>query len=322
MINKKVKKVLIIFLVFFVSICLGLKINISEKRLEDFFFYQIIEKKPDILNAKIASQVLLKPKRNLKIPELELEADAAISIYVSPEGKEKTLFQKQGFKEFYIASLTKLMTASVSLDIYELEQKIEISKTAVAQAEERGELKPGDILAIKDLLYIVLVESSNDAAQALAEGKDKNEFMVLMNKKAESLKMENTYFSNPSGLDPKNKETPNLSTAKDLSRLVKYLIFNQPQILEITRALSYEVRQENSFHHFIGGNINILLQEIPEIIGGKTGYTEKAGGCITIVLEAPNQGYIINVILGSESSQSRFVEMKKLIEWTNKAYAW
>ncbi len=320
--DKKLKKGIVVFLVFFVSVFLSAKINILEKSLEDFFFYQIIEKNPSVLSAEITSNILLKPKRNPKIPELKLEAKSAISIYVNPQGKERILFQKQAFKELPIASLTKLMSASVALDVYRPEQKLKISPTAVAQPEERGKLKPGDILTVKDLVYIMLLESSNDAAQALAEGKGESEFVALMNKKAESLKMKNTYFSNPSGLDPNNRETPNLSTAKDLAKLIKYLIFKQPQVLEITKTLSYEVREENGFHHFIGRNTNKLLQEIPEIIGGKTGYTEKAGGCIIIVLKAPRPGYIINVVLGSKSYETRFQEMKKIINWINNAYIW
>ncbi|MCK4781454.1 D-alanyl-D-alanine carboxypeptidase [Candidatus Parcubacteria bacterium] len=328
--NNNLKKILIVLLVFFTSTFLGLKINASDKRLENFFFEQIIEKNSDILFAKAMSdKILLRPRKNSKAPELELEAMAAISIYVNPERKEKILFKKQAFEKLHIASLTKLMTASVSLDIYEFEQKLEITKKAVEQPERRGELIPGNILSVKDLLYTMLVESSNDAAQALAEGKTagkpttkEKEFINLMNKRAFSLKMENTHFGNASGLDPENRETPNLSTAKDLSKFIKYLIFNQPQILEITNALSYEVSEENGFHHFISENINILLKEIPEIIGGKTGYTEEAGGCIILALEAPKNGYIINVILGSESSQTRFEEMRKLIKWTNGSYTW
>ena len=296
-------------------------INIFEKRLEGFFFYEIVGENPDVFSAQIV-KLPQKPTRNFQVSELEINAESVLSIYVNRRGKEKILFEKQSSEKLPIASLTKLMTALVSLDVYKPEEKLKVTEKAVEQLEERGELSSGDILSVKNLLYIMLLESSNDAAYVLIEGKDENEFMNLMNKKAKSIGMKNTYLGNSSGLDAQNNELTNFSTAEDLSKLVKHLIFNKPEILEITKTLSYEVQEENGFHHFISENTNILLKEIPGIIGGKTGYTKKAGGCMILILKAPNQGYIINIILGTDNHETRFTEMKKIIEWTNKAYLW
>ncbi len=323
------KKIALAVLFFLISFFIGT--NIPDKKLEDFFFYQIIGKNPDILTAQISYKVLLKPRRNPGSDELDIEAVSAISIYVSPGKEEKILFKKEPYKKLPIASLTKLMTALVSLDFYDSEQKLEITETAIYPGS-KGQLLPGNILSVEDLLYIMLVESSNEAAKALAEGRvvgektafaeevnKENAFISLMNEKAESLRMKDTYFINSSGLDPVS-ENPNISTAEDLSRLAKYLIFNHSRILEITKTLSYGAMEENGSYYFSGENINTLLKEIPEIIGGKTGYTKKAGGCILLILKAPQNGYIINIVLGAESSQSRFIEMKKLINWVNNSY--
>ena len=70
-------------------------------------------------------------------------------------------------------------------------------------------------------------------------------------------------------------------------------------------------------------NTNELLGEIPGIIGGKTGYTDTAGGCMILVTTTPKeQGFLVNVILGTDGVNGRFDEMKKLVNWVNSAYRW
>jgi len=108
-----------------------------------------------------------------------------------------------------------MMTAVIVLENYSLEDQIAISKKAIDTFGIAGEFKEGEIFSVKDLLYILLVESSNDAAEALAEKIGRENFVSLMNQKAQKLGMENTVFLNPSGLDFDPKEE-NQSTARDL----------------------------------------------------------------------------------------------------------
>ena len=182
-----------------------------------------------------------------------------------------------------MASVSKLMTAYVSLNHYE------------------------DSYRTNDLVHLLLVGSSNWAAEELSQIMGREEFVVLMNSTAQEIGLENTYFSNPSGLD---QEDFNYSTAYDLVKFTRHLFEEKPLIWRISLLKEYNGVS----------NTNKLLEKIPGIIGGKTGGTIKAGECLVLLLEAPdNQGYIINIILGSAE---RFEEMEKLLNWVQASYIW
>ena len=218
-----------------------------------------------------------------------------------------------------IASLTKLMTAVIGSEFYYSSLPIEISKKAVNQPEEAGNLEVGEVLNVEKLLYIMIIESSNDAAFALTQPMEKAEaFVDLMNLKAKDMGLKNTRFFNPTGIDPeKDGEDFNFSTAEDLVKLTKYIL-KKPLILEILGKKEYNLYFENGVLHHILHNTNKLLGEIPGIIGGKTGFTEKAGGCLILILKGrkPNT-YLINVIL---NSPERFEDMKKLTDYAHSKY--
>ena len=163
----------------------------------------------------------------------------------------------------------------------------------------------------KDLLYIMLIESSNDAAFALAEVIGVKGFVDLMNLKAKDMGLEDTRFFEPTGLDPEDPAQPvNYSSAQDLVKLGKYLLSEHPEILETLGKKEYPLYLENGVFHHTLQNTNELLGEIPGIIAGKTGFTERAGGCLILILEGKNPGtYLINVIL---NSPDKFEDMRKL----------
>src|SRR3989344_3964930 len=99
----------------------------------------------------------------------QLSARSAFSIELNDKNIGKTLFEKNKDENLPIASLVKLMTALVVLENYNLDQNITISKSAMDQVGEQGELKGGQTLSVKNLLYIMLIESSNKSAFALSE---------------------------------------------------------------------------------------------------------------------------------------------------------
>jgi len=170
---------------------------------------------------------------------------------------------------------------------------------------------------VETLLYIMLIESSNDAAYALAETIGLDNFIDKMNQKAKELGMEDTYFINTTGLDV-NDSLPtltNFSTAQDMARLSKYILLKDPKIFEISSLNYYEAMNASGNFHHLAINTNELLNLNSHVIGGKTGYTPKAGGCMILILKPEKGGYIINVILGTVSQEARFEEMKKLVIW-------
>lgn len=316
----------IFFTAFLLSLPFWWGMNLLEKDLKDFFFWQELGSNTQVLTAQVSFEKM-KPSRIKEISNLDIEAKSAVSVLLRNNRKEKMLFKKNTNEELPIASLTKLMTALIVLENYDLEKEISITKEAISQEGTSGQLSSGRVYSVGYLLYPLLMESSNDAAFALAnsyEGMDLPSFIQLMNSRAETLESTNTYFFNPSGLEPdedKNTMNLNYSTAEDLVKLTKELLKN-PEIWQILGTPTYSLYGPEL------KNTNDLLFDNSitwknEIIGGKTGYTEKAGGCIVLVLKAPeNKGYLINIVLGTENNNERFNQMKKLVEWVNSAYQW
>ena len=298
--------------------------NIFQKNLEDFFFWQKIANNPYLLTAQVASEEqieALKPIRNFEVGGLEIEAKSGISVFLSNQGFERILFEKESREKFPIASLTKLMTAETVLENYDLSQEIKISEKAVYQDEDAGNLRVGEVFTAKELLYPMLIESSNGAAFALSEIIGEESFVDLMNLEAENLGMENTYFLNPTGLDPKSsKSRANYSTTEDLIKLARRLLETKPITWEISAEKEFNLSTSDGIFHHKLTNTNKLLGEIPGIVGGKTGETYLASGCLILIVKAPKEkGYLINVILGSEN---RFEDMEKLLNWVETAYKW
>ncbi|HPD19699.1 MAG TPA: serine hydrolase [Candidatus Pacearchaeota archaeon] len=263
---------------------------------------------------------LFRPLKKEGAKDLELKSQSYLSVLID-HGKEKIFLEKNSDKKVYIASLTKMMTAVIALENYSLEDQIAISKKAIDTFGIAGEFREGEIFSVKDLLYILLVESSNDAAEALAEKIGRENFVSLMNQKAQELEMENTVFLNPSGLDFDPKEE-NQSTARDLKKLMVYIINNHPLIPEILSIYEMEMYHQGQLHHKMRST-NVLLNEDSLYLWGKTGYTEKAMDCIALVMRRPfssdPNSYIINIIIGAPN---RFQEARMMEQWLKESFYW
>lgn len=304
---------------FFISflitsfLCWGL--NLWEENLEEFFFWQ--KTRNLSLRAEMNQEFFEKfrPFRNWHVGNLEIEAKAGISVFIDHKGEEKVLFAKEVSKRLPIASLTKLMTAMVAMENYDPLQVVKIEKIL---PEDNGELKLGEKFTVKDLLYFLLISSNNTAGNTLAEIMGRDSFLFLMNKKAKALGMEDTFFFNPTGLDPNvPQDKNNFSTAKDLVILAKIISENQ-FLTGILLTPEIEIYSQEDFISHKLKNTNELLKKEIQILAGKTGWTPQARGCLAIVTKAPKKkGKIISVILGSEK---RFEEMERLIRWVEKAY--
>lgn len=299
-------KIIKFFLIAFVlSFVFFLGINIFQENLESFFYAQISKPFEEMVFVRVP------PKKQ----KLNLAAKSAISLKINKFGREKILFRQNSDQILPIASLTKLMTALIILEnpeSYDFNKVITISKEAANQENvpEYGNLdmEVGKKFKVETLLNLMLIYSSNDAAWALTEVIGPDHFVEKMNQKAKILTLVNTYFVNPTGLDPENlhwdeenKDYFNYSTSNDLMKLTKYILEEFPLIFEFSA-------QKNKF--------DILPSQ--KIIGMKTGYTDEAGGCIFLVFSDENENYFINIILGTESKEARFEEMQKLIDWINQ----
>ena len=246
------------------------------------------------------------PKRNWTVPFLELEAQAVLAI--KTDGS-RVYYNKNIETQRSVASLTKLMTAIIVLENYNLDEVIKIPLSAVRREGAMGDLKPGESITVRSLLNIMLIDSSNDAAFALAE--KRTDFVSLMNKKAKELGLANTHFSNPDGLD----EPGNYSSALDIEKIFSYLINKYPEAFEILKTKNMVVYSADGKIEHRLKNTNELLDKLSEVAAGKTGYTDEAGGSLILL----TKNNIITVVLGSPD---RFSESEKLIQWLKEAYIW
>ncbi len=248
---------------------------------------------------------------NIPAPDFNIKA----GVTINDEGK--ILYQKNQNEQLPIASITKLMTALVAVDELSPNETLIISQKAVDTDGDMGGLVVNEKLTAKDALSIMLIDSSNDAAVALAEAVEQKgeNFVDLMNNKAVKLQLNNSHFSDPSGLDPSN-----LSSAYDLAVLMNNCLMN-PSIQKILETEKTDINSLDGkvIHHLV--NTNKLLNG-DGIVAGKTGYTEEAGECLITVVKLPEGNkYFISVVLGAEIGM-RFIETERLVKWTKKVVEW
>ena len=257
-------------------------------------------------NANLPLQEELQNKTLSYLQDNVIHAKSALSLEMTLNGTTKTLYSKEENSRLPMASLTKLMTALVVLQAYDMDEKITISEEAMKQEGDQGNVKLGEFFSVKDLLYIALIESSNRAAYALSELISNEYFVAEMNFAAADLGMEDTHFADSTGLSSKS-----YSTAHDLAILSQHLFLYYPLFNEITGLQEYNLYVDGSLHHKLI-TTNKLLGKVPGVIGGKTGWTQDARGCFMIIQENPaGDRYMIHIILGSEDREG---DMLKLIE--------
>lgn len=314
------------FIICSIGVFLIFSFLIKMPDLQDFFLFQIQKNTSSFDNSMELYYASLKPFRNWDSEPIEIKAYSAISAEVNKKGEIKFLYAKNHKQAVPIASLTKLMVALTALENYDLNQKVVISQKAAYINETVNYFKPGESFYIKDLFYSLLMESSNKSAQAIGEIMGEREFIQLMNEKAKELDLENTRFYNLTGLDPDYENIlPNYSTAQDLVMINLHLL-RDPFIKQILKTTEFELYTSNGiFHHLVENNNEFLKNSDDifweeKIIGGKTGWTPRAGQCLSMVLDnTKNNSFLINIIL---NSPDRFEEMKLLIDWVYKTYKW
>ncbi len=313
------RKTLLFLTAVLVSLPFWLGLNLMQKNVEDFLVKReinksLVENPPAILAAQI-SYLQDKTASSSLCKLLTISAESFFVLETNKQGQEKIILEKNSQSKLPQASITKLMTYLVATDFYKNDQPIKISKDIISQPESLGNLNEGEILEVKELIPMMLIESSNDAAFALTKLIGQEGFVELMNLKVKELGLKNTYFYNPTGIDPEALNQPaekiNYSSALDIALLTKYLIFSQPDFLKIVSQKEYPLYQTNGKLHHILKNTNELLQKMPTVIGGKTGTTDRAGECLMIIMKGKSpDDYFVGVVL---NSKSRFEDMETLL---------
>jgi D-alanyl-D-alanine carboxypeptidase (penicillin-binding protein 5/6) len=215
-------------------------------------------------------------------------------------------------RQLPIASITKLMTVIVVLEHARPDDLITVGPDASSVGESTVHLRPGEQLTVRDLIEAALIQSANDAANALAdhvgEG-DRARFVELMNEKARALGLRDTRFVRPDGLDVEGHH----STARDVSRLAR-IAMRSPLIRQIVGRRTETIAGGRRLYTW-----NDLLASFPGLIGVKTGHTSAAGWCE--VAAARGRGVTIYAtVLGSATRAGRNEDLAELLAWGLSRY--
>lgn len=216
--------------------------------------------------------------------------------------KNEFIFELNPSAQLPLASLTKLMTAVIAKE-YLLERKlIEISRGAILKEGDSG-LNLGEMWKLPDLVDVMLISSSNDAAFAIADSLPG--FVKLMNKKTRELGLYQTYFLNATGLDISENIAGAYGSCENITKLMKYILSKHPELTEATMQESLYVNQRDF------KNTNKLLAKLPVLRAGKTGFDDLAGGNLVVAVDKGLGHPIIITVLGS-SFDGRFEDVEKL----------
>jgi len=298
------KRILLFMSACFFSGLAAWMVNDGQIRFENLIFAQISDP---------VDELIYRAPKKPPQTDIVLDAKSAYSLMINAAGRERVVFEKDIKDVFPIASLTKLMAATVVIenpDVYDLNKESVVSLAAAVQDDVpvAGNLKYGETKSVRQLLGLMLYYSSNDAAYALSEIMGVDEFVAAMNRKAADLGLGDTVFYNPSGLDGEEGGL-NRSNAKDLMALTRYILRVRPEIFSYTANDGSYITENGIF--------SINLWDGQRLAGGKTGYTEKAGGCMIYIFENENKRRYVNILLGAVSPAARVVQMQKLVNYAS-----
>ena len=262
--------------------------------------------------------------------DIKLWAGSSVAIDVD---SGTILHYDDGRKKVQIASLTKMMTASLIVEnIADLNEEVIINKEALNLPGTKvgcptsvfcnaSPMHIGEKVKAIDLMRAMLMNSANDAATALGIhiAGTSEKFVKMMNEKAVTLGLMDTHFCTPSGLEIDGQEDQCYSTAYDIARIAAYsmqydVIWN---IMRVSDGTFYST--DGKCEHLLR-NTDILLNTLPDCLGGKTGFTPMAGKSLMIgIADKSKKHKVVAVVLNDEN---RWEDMKLLSNWIFENYRW
>ncbi len=211
------------------------------------------------------------------------------------------------------ASLTKLMTATLVLDHFSMNTQITVTPQMMAVDPEEGHLVVNGTYSVYDLLHVMLMPSSNVAAEAFADYYGRTKFLQEMNARAKAWGMNDTYFNDPSGLSSANE-----STAHDLAILATHVYENYPTILQFTDTPDIVITNYANGTKVDVRSINDFAGT-PGFIGGKTGYIPEAKDNLLSLFRYDGNPVLI-IVLGAGDTAERFSDTTNLLDWVKMDY--
>jgi D-alanyl-D-alanine carboxypeptidase (penicillin-binding protein 5/6) len=246
---------------------------------------------------------------------LNLKAKSAILI----DGHTGTvLFEKSSSDKLPIASVTKIMSMLLIMEAIEsnrlsYDTKVTVSEHSHSMGGSQVWLEPGEVFTVDELLKAVAIHSANDATVALGEciAGSEEAFVNMMNEKARKLGMNNTTFLDCTGLTDEG----HYSSAFDIAIMSRELLLKHPDIINYTRIWHDSFRDNVPGKNAVSlDNTNKLIRWYDGATGLKTGFTNKAGYCLSASAERDGQ-MMISVVLGEPDSNTRFAESRKLLDY-------
>ena len=248
---------------------------------------------------------------------LASEAKSAIMMEASTG---KVIFEKNSHEKLPMASMTKMMTLLIIMENIKSgnlkwDEKVVTSEHAASMGGSQIFLEVGEEMTIEDLVKGICIGSGNDAAVAMAEriAGTEDDFVKMMNKKAQVLGLKDTHFVNSCGLDDDN----HYSSASDMAVIARELV-KYDKILEFTGTYEDYLRK-NTDNSFWLVNTNKLVRYYKGVDGLKTGYTKSAGYCITTTAKKNNMR-LITVVMGEPSSTVRNSETTSMLDYGFNTY--
>ena len=246
-------------------------------------------------------------------PKIDIPTVNATGAILMEAETGRILWGKNEHEPLAMASTTKIMTAILALESGRMDEMVTTSKKAAAAPKVKLFLAPEEKVRLGDLMLALMLESSNDAAVAIAEhlSGSVEDFCMEMTEKAKALGAKNTIFETPNGLDKGSHQ----STPYDLAVITRYAL-DVPGFIQLTNARSAHF--SSSRRSYALNNKNRLLDEFQGANGVKTGFTNKAGHCF--VGAAKRDGMqLISVVLasgwGPQGRNQKWVDTKEILSF-------
>lgn len=244
----------------------------------------------------------------------------AKTAYILDIKSGTALFEKESSQQIPLASLTKLMTALVAVDVLGDEGLITVSDDSFAPEGDSG-LFANEVWRVRDLVGFTLITSSNDGAHALAlatmkKSNSTKNFTDLMNKKAQELALAQTYFLNDTGLDVSTTTSGSYGSARDVALLLSHVHHTAPNIFSASARSQEVFTSVSGFEHMAQHTASLS----ETISGGsviKTGFTDLAGGNVGIVAE-PILGNPVAIVVLQSSREKREEDVRRLYAHAKK----
>lgn len=254
-----------------------------------------------------------------RVYALDLTKNAKSSVLIEASTGE-IIYEKNKDEKLAPASMTKMMSLILIMEAIEkenlkLDQIVTVSENAANMGGSQIYLEKNEKMSVDDLLKGICMASANDAVVALSETiyGSEEEFVKEMNKKAKQLGLKNTNFMNATGLDEEN----HYSSAYDMALIARELVKHK-KVLEYSSNYEDYLRQ-NTNKKFWLVNTNKLIKTYDGMDGLKTGYTEKAGYCLTATAKRNNMR-LISVVMNESDSKIRNSETSELLDYGFNLY--